>query len=90
MRERLEATVHGFVQGVGFRYFIKRNAVRLGLVGFAENLFNGDVKVVAEGEKEKLEELLVLLKRGNDYSEVEKVDFSFKEYKGEFNSFVIY
>jgi acylphosphatase len=55
---RLTATVSGWVQGVGFRWSTMAVADRLRLVGFAENLANGDVLVVAEGTAENAQKLL--------------------------------
>jgi len=41
--------VSGIVQGVGFRYFTREQAIRLNLQGYAKNLSNGDVEVLAVG-----------------------------------------
>jgi acylphosphatase len=46
---RLEAVVHGHVQGVGFRWSTRTHALALGLTGSAVNLPDGRVRVVAEG-----------------------------------------
>ena len=48
--------ISGKVQGVGFRYFTRQNAIRLGVHGYAKNLPNGKVEVVAEGDKATLDE----------------------------------
>jgi acylphosphatase len=48
---RAEIIAEGFVQGVGFRYFVYRHAQQLGLNGFTRNLFTGEVETVVEGEK---------------------------------------
>jgi acylphosphatase len=58
---RLTAWVIGRVQGVGFRWWVKASALELGLVGFAENLADGRVKVVAEGREDRCRELLARL-----------------------------
>ncbi|HKD87386.1 MAG TPA: acylphosphatase [Streptosporangiaceae bacterium] len=58
---RLTAWVEGRVQGVGFRWWVRARALELGLVGFAENLTDGRVKVVAEGASDRCQQLLVLL-----------------------------
>lgn len=55
---RLTAWVEGRVQGVGFRWWVRANALELGLAGYAENLMDGRVKVVAEGPADSCEELL--------------------------------
>src|SRR5258708_39176658 len=58
---RLTAWVEGRVQGVGFRWWARARALELGLAGWAENLEDGRVRVVAEGEKASCGELLALL-----------------------------
>jgi acylphosphatase len=55
---RLTAWVEGRVQGVGFRWWVRANALELGLAGYAENLADGRVKVVAEGDGDGCQELL--------------------------------
>lgn len=68
------ARVYGRVQGVGFRYSTQYEANRLGLTGYARNLDDGSVEVVACGENEKVEQLLAWLKAGGPRSaRVEKV-----------------
>lgn len=62
MRRRYRVT--GRVQGVGYRRFVQRHAARLGLTGYAANLEDGDVEVVAEGPAEALDELEAVLRRG--------------------------
>jgi acylphosphatase len=58
---RLTAWVDGLVQGVGFRWWVRSQALRLGLAAAATNLPDGRVKVVAEGAREACGELLALL-----------------------------
>jgi acylphosphatase len=58
---RLTIWVEGRVQGVGFRWWVRSRALELGLTGFAENLADGRVKVVAEGREESCHELLARL-----------------------------
>jgi len=55
---RLTAWVRGRVQGVGFRWWVRSAALELGLVGIAENLADGRVKVVAEGSRDSCAALL--------------------------------
>ncbi|WP_293771321.1 acylphosphatase [uncultured Corynebacterium sp.] len=59
---RMTAFVHGTVQGVGFRWWVRSHALELGLAGHATNLYDGRVQVVAEGPREACEKLLGLLK----------------------------
>lgn len=61
---RLEATVRGRVQGVGFRYYVVRRAGGLGLVGWVANEPDGSVRCVAEGPPEAIDALEALLRQG--------------------------
>jgi acylphosphatase len=56
--------VQGRVQGVGFRWFVWREAERLGLGGFARNLRDGTVEVVSQGPDDALDGLEQALRRG--------------------------
>ena len=58
------AWVYGRVQGVGFRYTTQYEAKRLGLTGYAKNLDDGSVEVVACGEEGQVEKLMQWLKSG--------------------------
>ena len=59
---RLTAWVHGRVQGVGFRWWVRSRALELGLVGSAANLADGRVEIVAEGPRPACEALLAALR----------------------------
>ena len=56
-RQRLEAVVRGRVQGVGFRYFVLREANRLALDGWVANDADGSVRLIAEGDRVDLDRL---------------------------------
>ncbi|GAA5217681.1 acylphosphatase [Corallincola platygyrae] len=56
--------VDGMVQGVGFRYYTKQQADRLGVTGYAKNLPDGKVEVIASGQETSIDELIVWLKKG--------------------------
>ena len=71
--QELYAVVQGYVQGVGFRYFVVRHASALGLRGYARNKGNGDVEVVAQGKRDALERLLTLLQQGPSSASVHEV-----------------
>ena len=70
---RLEVSIRGRVQGVGFRYFVYREARRLGLDGWVANEADGSVRVVADGPRADLEVLLAALHEGPPASIVERV-----------------
>jgi acylphosphatase len=85
--QELHATVRGRVQGVGFRYFVVQKAASLGLRGFARNLHDGDVEVVAQGEKPALERLLALLWQGPSAAYVSHVETAWREPTEHFSGF---
>jgi acylphosphatase len=58
---RVRACVDGYVQGVGFRYWVRSRALDLGLAGYAANLPDGRVEVVAQGPRDKCDVLVRLL-----------------------------
>ena len=67
--------VSGVVQGVGFRWYVARHARALGLAGFARNLADGRVEVVASGgDAGSLDRLESLLKAGPAHAAVERVE----------------
>jgi len=68
--------VSGRVQGVGFRYFARQSATRLGVAGFARNLDDGSVEVVAEGEPEALQAFEDALRQGPSFAQVANVQRS--------------
>jgi len=68
--------VHGRVQGVGFRWWVWRQATRLGLRGLARNLRDGSVEVIVEGSDATLLELEGLLAQGPPAARVERVEKS--------------
>lgn len=63
-RTAIHAIVTGRVQGVGFRYFVQREASRLGLVGWVRNLAEGNVEVLAQGEPKAVDALVAKLRQG--------------------------
>lgn len=86
---RLHARVHGLVQGVNFRYYTVRKAQALGLTGFVRNRWDGTVEVVAEGEREAVDQLLSWLHIGPPSAEVERVEFEWQKPLGEFRHFEV-
>jgi acylphosphatase len=85
--KRIHLVVHGRVQGVFYREFVKKEAEKLGVVGFVRNLSNGSVEVVAEGKEDKLKELIKACRKGSFLSFVEKVDEKPENATGEFEDF---
>ena len=87
MIERLEAIARGRVQRVMFRDFACRKARALGLLGEVQNLPDGTVRIIAEGEKESLLSYVEVLKGGSFLSRVDAVSATFQPAEGAFRSF---
>lgn len=88
--ERLTARMTGRVQGVGFRWWVRRHAEGLGLVGWVMNGHDErSVEVVAEGPGPALAELERLLKVGPSGARIEAVEAHRGPVSGEFDRFGI-
>ena len=88
--ERLTAHVVGYVQGVGFRWWIRSRAERLGLTGWVMNENDErSVAVVAEGPAAQLDELERLLWQGPSAARVDRVDTGREPASGAFQDFEI-
>ena len=81
--------VLGFVQGVGFRRFIKNKAQNLSLTGYVKNLPDGRVEVLAQGSKEKIEELVKVTEKGNWFSDIKDVVIDWEKEMENFSEFSI-
>lgn len=86
----LSATVYGQVQGVGFRYFVIREAHRLALRGYVRNTSEGTVAVVAEGPRVRLEHLVQRLWEGPGGAWVERVEVGWGPARGTYSGFNIH
>lgn len=84
---RLVAWVHGHVQGVGFRWSTRVNALELGLLGYAKNYPDGRVLVVAEGPRDSCEKLLLWLESPDAPGVVDTVVSSWMDPRGEYSGF---
>ena len=78
-KAKLEArrfVVRGRVQGVGFRWFVEREAATLGIAGWVRNNFDGSVEVLAMGSAEQLTQLRARLRSGPRAARVDDVEES--------------
>lgn len=73
---RVHLVVTGRVQGVGFRYFVLRQAQALGLTGYVRNLSSAQVEIVAEGEAPALDRLVLATRQGPPGARVDNVQVS--------------
>ena len=86
---RLHLLITGRVQGVFFRASAANQARSLGIRGFACNLAEGSVEIVAEGARSSLELLRAWAERGPAHAEVDSVEAEWGDFKGEFSEFRI-
>jgi acylphosphatase len=87
---RLTAWVRGRVQGVGFRWYTRAKALEIGgLSGFALNLADGRVQIVAEGERARCEGLLRWLRDGDTPGRVDGVTEIWDSPRGIYDGFAI-
>ena len=86
---QLFVLISGKVQGVGFRNFTQMNAKQLGINGYAKNLPNGKVEVVAEADKARLDALVALLKKGPRFARVDSLEVDERPFTGEYKTFGI-
>ncbi|HEY6191961.1 MAG TPA: acylphosphatase [Bacteroidota bacterium] len=81
--------VQGMVQGVGFRFFVHRSALRSGLEGYVRNLFNGEVEIEVEGDRSLIEELIKEVTVGPRAADVTHVKVDWKKPEHQFRRFEI-
>jgi len=89
MKQRIICKITGRVQMVMFRDFAERKAKRFGIVGTVQNVPDGSVMVIAEGEESILERYIELLHKGSLLSRVDSVQVAQTEATGEFKNFSI-
>ena len=87
--ERLHGVIKGDVQGVGFRFFLIRQAEALGLTGWVTNRDDGVVEFVAEGRRQDLEQLERAAREGPRMARVTAVEVNWSEATGDLNRFDI-
>ena len=73
MEQNILATACGRVQGVGFRYFVQRQATALGICGWVKNCEDGSVQMLLQGERAAVEKLLDILREGTVWIAVDQL-----------------
>ena len=87
--KRATIIVKGKVQKVGYRDFVQDSAREIGITGYVENLEDGNVKIVGEGEEAKIEEFIRDIKVKRDFLDVSATSVKYEEPTGEFKVFKI-
>lgn len=81
--------VSGFVQGVGFRFFVRDNAVKLGITGWVKNTNDGRVEMVFQADKKAIDQMIEICNKGPMLSEVKEIDVIWEESEKALDSFEI-
>ncbi|MFH1597629.1 MAG: acylphosphatase [Patescibacteria group bacterium] len=89
MKKRLVLKTFGEVQGINFRSMVKMKCIDLGLNGVVKNYSDGSVYIEAEGEQEKLENLVVWVNSSPSFSKVTGVEDFWSECQDKFEDFRI-
>ncbi len=87
--QEIECNIVGKVQMVMFRDFILRNARTLGIRGTVENLYDGSVKVIAQGSEDNLNKFIEYLHKGPFLARVIRVNIEWRELTSDFSCFTI-
>jgi acylphosphatase len=86
----IKVTVSGLVQGVGYRYFCYKKAVKYGINGYAKNLYNGNVEVLAQGGEGLIKDFIRDINTGPHYASVKSVNIEETDVEKEYREFSIY
>lgn len=81
--------VSGFVQGVGFRRFVRHHALKLGLTGWTKNLPDNRIEALFQGTKEQIEKIISICEKGPFLSEVKDVVVEWSNLKDRLSTFEI-
>ena len=87
MRARAVVVFLGRVQGVNFRAYCAEKAESMGLEGYVQNVWDGSVEAVFEGDRATIEACIDWNKTFQPHARVESVEVSWSEPKGEFKGF---
>lgn len=79
--------ISGFVQGVGFRAYVRSKSRKIGVFGWVRNLSDGRVEVVLQGEKEKIDKVLFYCNRGPFFANVTNIVVDWEEVSERFSEF---
>ena len=82
MKKSVRLYVHGTVQGIFFKTFIKENAVRYDIKGFIRNLEDGRIEIYLEGDANNVNKMIELCKNGPKHSIIKKVEMKPESFQG--------
>jgi len=84
---RVHIIVKGRVQNVGFRAHVEYHALQIGVFGWVRNIDKDGVETVAEGEREKVERFIEIVKKGPNIARVDEAKIEYQEPLGELTGF---
>ena len=85
--KQVHLLISGFVQGVGYREFVKREAEKLGIVGWVRSLHDNRVEVLAQGSENDLNKLIKICEKGLFLADVKNIAIEWQEPQEQFESF---
>ena len=85
--KQVHLLISGFVQGVGYREFVRNEAQKLGLAGWVRNLSDNRVEVAAQGSEEILKKFIKICEKGPFLSDVKNVAIEWQEPSEVFSEF---
>lgn len=77
--KQVHLLISGFVQGIGYRAFVKREAEKLGVFGWVRNLVDNRVEVIAQSDGETLKKFVKICEKGPFLSEVKNIAVEWQE-----------
>jgi acylphosphatase len=89
MKKAVRVYYRGTVQGIFFRIFIKENADKRGIKGFARNLEDGRVEAWFQGEKDMVDDMIEVCKIGPRHSQIKNVEIKEEKWQDDFREFKI-
>jgi len=87
--QRAEITVRGDVQAVGYRYAVRKTATKLSIQGYAQNMPDGTVKIIAEAPKNAIQKFIETIRVKEPPITVEHIEAKYTKPTGEFKFFAI-
>jgi acylphosphatase len=84
-----EIIARGRVQGVGFRWFVQRTALELGICGEVRNLSDGSVIILAQAEEHLLNSFQAYIQKGTSFIRVDSMEVAKMEIAKKYNDFEI-
>lgn len=82
MKKSVRLYIDGAVQGIFFRNFVKENAEKSNVNGFARNLEDGRIEVFLEGNPEDVEKMIEICKKGPKHAQIRNVGIKDEKFQG--------